>query len=162
MGADLDPCKAYSTASIAKAYLREMGLRSALEAFDVPDEILGATMSAFYGGRAEARIRKTPVPVVYTDFTSMYPTVQCLMGLWEILTAERVSFPGATGEVRELLGRITLDDCFDPAIWKDFVGFVTWKSSEITADDYIDRVTNAWKSSKPLIRFLCEAIDAPF
>ena len=49
---------------------------------DFPREVLGYAMNAFFGGRAECRIRRTPLPVVYTDFTSMYPTVNALLGNW--------------------------------------------------------------------------------
>jgi hypothetical protein len=123
---DLDPCAAYSPASIAKAYYRAMGLRSPLDQYrEIPREIYGRAMLAFYGGRAEIRVRKTIAPVVYTDFTSMYPTVQCLMGLWELLTAEKIEIEDATDDVRRFLERVTLEDCFDPTTWKKkLVGFV--------------------------------------
>ena len=52
---------------------------------------LGYAESAFFGGRTSAHIRKVPVPVVYTDFLSMYPTVNALMGLWRYVVAEEVS-----------------------------------------------------------------------
>ena len=32
-------------------------------------------MTAYYGGRVEVRIRKTPVKVTYLDFTSVYPII---------------------------------------------------------------------------------------
>ena len=48
---------------------------------DFPKKILGFAQSAFFGGRTSAHIRKTAVPVVYTDFLSMYPTVNGLMDL---------------------------------------------------------------------------------
>lgn len=77
----LDPCQAYSPASLAKAYFRAMGLRPPAERFNkILPEIHGQAMTAFYGGRAEVRIRKTVVPVAYTDFLSMYPTVQTPSG----------------------------------------------------------------------------------
>jgi len=84
----MDPCRAYSPASVAKAYLRAMGVRPmGPDLRGVPLDHVGFATSAFYGGRAEARIRRTPVPVVLTDFTSMYPTVCALMGFWPFLTA---------------------------------------------------------------------------
>jgi hypothetical protein len=120
----LDPCKAYSPASIAKAYLQEMGLRLPAEQFSsIPREMMGYAMSAFYGGRAECRIRKTPVPVVHTDFTSMYPTVQSLMGLWELISAEEIDCVEATEEVQQLLSRVSVDECFRQETWPELVGF---------------------------------------
>jgi hypothetical protein len=93
----LSPTKAFSPASVGKAYLRAMGVRPRLDRQpDFPLEVLGQGMVAYYGGRAECRIRRTPVPVVYADFLSMYPTVNSLMGLWDLVTAERVE--PATGE----------------------------------------------------------------
>lgn len=47
-------------------------------------------MNAYFGGRAECRIRRVPVPVVYMDFQSMYPTVCALMNLGKLLTCQRV------------------------------------------------------------------------
>ncbi len=121
---ELDPCAAYSTASVAKAYFRTMDLRSPSEQFrNIPRKVIGQAMSAFYGGRAECRIRKTIVPVVHTDFTSMYPTVQCLMGLWDLLSAERIEVVSATREVRRLLEAVTVDGCFRPESWPEWVGF---------------------------------------
>ncbi len=75
-------------------------------------------MTAYYGGRAECRIRRSPVPVVYLDFLSMYPTVNALMGLWAYLTADHLEVVDVTGETRQLLARVTLDDCFDPDFWR--------------------------------------------
>jgi hypothetical protein len=55
--------RAYSTASIGKAYLQAMAVKvpELVAAPDVgftPDAIRGASMQAYYGGRAEVRIRK--------------------------------------------------------------------------------------------------------
>ncbi len=85
---DLQATKAYSPASIGKAYLRAMGIPPILERQpDFPKRYLGYAQSAFFGGRTSAHIRKVPVPVVYTDFLSMYPTVNSLMDLWSFVTA---------------------------------------------------------------------------
>ena len=54
----------YSSASIAKGYLTDMGLIPPLDRWpDFPPEQMGAAMSAFYGGRAEIRHRNEPLPV---------------------------------------------------------------------------------------------------
>jgi hypothetical protein len=89
---NLQPTKAYSPASIGKAYLEAMGIGPILERQpDFPKNYLGYAQSAFFGGRTSAHIRKTPVPVVYTDFLSMYPTVNIHMGLWQLVTAEEIT-----------------------------------------------------------------------
>jgi len=88
---ELQPTKAYSPASIGKAYLRAMGITPILERQpDFPKQFLGHAQSAFFGGRTSAHIRKVPVQVRYTDFLSMYPTVNSLMGLWRYVIAQRI------------------------------------------------------------------------
>lgn len=77
-------------------------------------------MQSYYGGRAECRIRKWEVPVCPVDFMSQYPTVNELLGNWNILTADRVTFPDATRKVRKLLSEINLERCFNPTIWRQF------------------------------------------
>ena len=120
----LQPAKAYSPASIGKAYLRAMGVTPPLSrGWDVPAARLGNAFSAFYGGRAECHLRRVAVPVTYVDFTSMYPTVNGLMGLWDVLTATDLQVSDATEAVRDLLARVTLDGAFDPALWRELRGF---------------------------------------
>ena len=59
-GLRLPPDQAYSVASLGKAAIKQMGVRPILERQpDFPRDILGATMAAFYGGRAECHIRCT-------------------------------------------------------------------------------------------------------
>jgi hypothetical protein len=118
-----DETRSYSPASLAKAYYRDMGLTPVLDRGTRTNRrVLGAAMSTFYGARAECHIRKTPVPVAYTDFTSMYPTVDANMQLWDFLKCERIEFRLETQEVRDLLADMTLDDLFSRAIWPDFRG----------------------------------------
>jgi hypothetical protein len=75
-------------------------------------------MSAYFGGRAECRIRRWPVPVVPVDLTSEYPSVDALLGIWNILTAQQLEIVDATGEVRRILKSITLERLFQPWFWK--------------------------------------------
>src|SRR5215467_11356085 len=77
-------------------------------------------MQGYFGGRAECRIRKWEVPVCLVDFTSQYSTVNELLNNSSVLTAEYVTFPEATEEVRGLLSKITLDRCFERALWSSF------------------------------------------
>jgi hypothetical protein len=60
---DLRPDHAFSPASIVKAYFKKMGLIPPLQKFRLSPRIQGIAAQAFYGGRAECRIRHTSVPV---------------------------------------------------------------------------------------------------
>jgi hypothetical protein len=81
---DLRATEAYSPASIGKAYLRRMRIRPVLQRQPTFSKyLLGFAQTSYFGGRTSAHIRKFPVPVVHTDFLSMYPTVNSLMGLWQ-------------------------------------------------------------------------------
>jgi hypothetical protein len=119
----LHPDKAVSPASIGKAYLREMGIVPPSQKYEVSNVIQGIASQAYFGGRAECRIRNTPLPVVLTDFSSQYPTVNSLLGNPEILRAEWLSFDDATEEVRSLVEKITLEDCFKQETWKQMTFF---------------------------------------
>ena len=112
------PDRAYSPASIGKAYLRAMGITEPMRKFNLPAKIHGIAMAAYFGGRAECRIRRWPVPVVPVDLTSEYPSVDALLDIWDVLTAERLTFQDATKEVQRLLANVTLDALFQPAFWK--------------------------------------------
>src|SRR5258707_4415037 len=119
----LQPDRAYSPASIAKAYLDAMGVIPPKDKFKTAHRVLGIAMQAYYGGRAECRIRHVQVPVVHTDFTSQYPSVNALLGNGDVLTAARLSFDDVTNEIRELLSRVTLEHAFNPSFWKQLKFF---------------------------------------
>jgi hypothetical protein len=119
----LHPDKAVSPASVGKAYLRAMNITPPGRKFGTPDEIQGIASQGYFGGRAECKIRNTPVPVVLTDFSSQYPTVNSLLGNPEVLVAESLSFEDATEEIRKLVEKIQFDDCYDQNIWKRFKFF---------------------------------------
>ena len=126
---NLNPERAYSPASIAKAYLEAMGIIPPREKFTIPPEIQGIAMQGYFGGRAECRVRHTPVPIVHTDVRSEYPTVNTLLGLWPFLTAGELRFEDATEDVRNLLAIVTLDDAFDPEFWKKLTFFALLQPS---------------------------------
>jgi hypothetical protein len=90
---------------------------------DFPANALGWSMNAYYGGRAETAIRRTPVPIVYTDVLSMYPTINALLGLWDWHSAERLEIDHCTTEAQTLLDRVTPDMLLDPATWPELVFF---------------------------------------
>lgn len=75
--------------------------------------ILGHAMSAFFGGRAEERMVRTPVPVSVLDVRSTYPTIATLLGVQDFLFAERVEVTDTTADTRSLLGGIDLAACLE-------------------------------------------------
>jgi hypothetical protein len=75
-------------------------------------------MGAFFAGRAECTIRRTPVPITYLDFHAQFSAINNLLNCREILCAERLEFADFTGAAREMIDRVTLDDCFRPELWK--------------------------------------------
>jgi hypothetical protein len=119
----LHPDKAVSPASIGKSYLREMGIVTPAKKFKVPDYFHGIASQAYFGGRAECKIRNTPVPVVLTDFSSQYPTTNSLLGNPEVLAAESLTFEDTTEEVSGFVDKITLPDCFRQDTWKQMKFF---------------------------------------
>ena len=152
-GIALQAHKLYSPATIGANYLKAMGYRPPLEKFteiepwqlgwetdpatatrpqrksgpkhgqtDWP-ALLGQSMCAFYGGRAEARIVRTPVPVALVDFTSMYPSVNALLDTRSLLNAELIKTTNVTETIQALLGSQNLvDRCYDPVFWRDQIG----------------------------------------
>lgn len=122
----LQPTKAYSPASVGKAYLRAMGITPILERQpDFLKKYLGYAQSAFFGGRTSAHIRKVAVPVVYTDFLSMYPTVNSLMDLWPFVIAREVRVvEHCKQEVVTFLENVTADKLFQRSTWRRLTAFV--------------------------------------
>jgi hypothetical protein len=121
----LQVTKAYSPASIGKAYLEAMGIVPILARMPgFPKRYLGYAESAFFGGRASAHVRKVPVPVVYTDFLSQYSTVNVLMGLWNFVTAREIRVvEDAREELAALLREVSPEWLLDQANWKRLTGF---------------------------------------
>ncbi len=114
------PDRMFSPASVAKAYLETLTILYPSTKVKDVEVAYGIFMQSYFGGRAECRIRNWEVPVCPVDFMSQYPTVNELLGNWEILTAESVTFPDATDEIRKLLSRVTLERCFDRKFWSKF------------------------------------------
>jgi hypothetical protein len=114
------PDRMFSPASVAKAYLETLNILHPSTKVKDAEIAYGIFMQSYFGGRAECRIRNWEVPVCPVDFMSQYPTVNELLGNWEVLTAEQVTFPDATDEIRKLLSRVTLERCFDRKFWSKF------------------------------------------
>lgn len=114
----LDADRAFSSASIGKAYLDAMGMTPPLERWpEFPRDALGIAQSAFYGGRTSVRIRKAFMPVQYLDFLSDYPTVNALLGNIETLRAADVTWDGCTAEAQGLIATLDPETLFDPKTW---------------------------------------------
>lgn len=103
-----------------------MGIQPILERQpDFPKKFLGYAADAFYGGRASAHIRKRPVPVVYVDFLSMYPTVNSLMGLWQFVIAGEIRVEEeCRDEIIDFLSSVTVESLFEQSTWKSLTAFV--------------------------------------
>ena len=113
------PHRLYSEASLGKAYLREMGIapwRQRQRDFD--PKIIGAIMSAYFGGRAEVHSRREIVQTLYADFASMYPTVCTLMNLWRFVIASGLTHEDATADTQAFLDRTTIADLNRQETWK--------------------------------------------
>lgn len=117
------PDRLFSPASVAKAYLEKLNISHPIQKVANADYEYGVFMQAYFGGRAECRIRDWEVPVCPVDFMSQYPTVNELLGNGSVLTAENVTFPDATEEVRQFLSQITLESCFAREAWPQFKFF---------------------------------------
>ena len=115
---DLLPTKAFSPASIGKAYLKAMGIDSLIKKQpDFPKEVLGQAMASYYGGRAEVKARKISMPITYLDVLSMYPSVFILQDLWKMVIAEKLEIVENTEEVQAFLEGITVDRLFQKDNW---------------------------------------------
>ena len=108
-----------SEAGIGKGYLREMGIKPWREMQpDFSPDLVGKIMATYFGGRTEVHQRRVVMRVLYCDFTSMYPTVSTLMGLWRYAIAKGFTWRDATGETRGFLERVTLADLQQRDTWK--------------------------------------------
>ncbi|MEQ3627972.1 MAG: hypothetical protein ABNH49_04925 [Hyphomonas sp.] len=111
--------KILSEASIGKAYLKQMGIQPLLKCQpDIPREGFGRIMSAYYGGRAEVRIRRDIAQVLYCDFKSMYPTVNALMNLNRFVIADGYSEHEATAETQAFLDSFKIEDLKRRDAWR--------------------------------------------
>ncbi|MEP7348344.1 MAG: hypothetical protein ABI668_00145 [Sphingorhabdus sp.] len=125
----LVPEKAYSEASIGKAYLKEMGIIPWQQCQpQFPRQILANIMSTYFGGRSEVRIRRELRQVMMCDFLSMYPTVCTLMGLWNFVIADGMTTQDATAEAKAILENADLDWLQQPQSWRQLTMLVRVKA----------------------------------
>ena len=110
----------YSSASIAKQYLRLLGIEPLLRKQPrFNRRYLGYASAAYFGGRADVRLRKRDVAVRVLDYTAMYPTIFCLQRLDKLLTAPEIKAKVVTAEIKTLVGQ--MGRCsgllFEPGAW---------------------------------------------
>lgn len=119
----LEDC--YSGASIGKHLYKELGIFTFRELNpDIEDEELGFQMGALYAGRVEAAYRHIPVKCEVLDFTSMYPSVVVLTGLWEFMISSGYEKVEATEEIKAFIDQIKMEDFQNPETWKNLIGVV--------------------------------------
>jgi hypothetical protein len=138
---DLPPERCYSSATLAKGYFYAMGIKPPQEKFKISDEINGIAMNALAAGRAECVIRQTPLPVTYMDFHAQFPAISEQLKCREIQCAERLEFADFAIEARNMIEKVTLDDCFQPSLWENLRWFALVEPCE-------DVVPNRAKFSK--------------
>ena len=116
---DLQPEWAMSAASIGKGYLNAMGIPPFAERrVQIDPQLAAYGMAAFYGGRAECRIRRVDTAVVYLDFMSMYPTCNALTHTSDQITAEHITPVDNTDDVAQLVNDPNLAQrLFDRELW---------------------------------------------
>jgi hypothetical protein len=125
---DIPITRIYSEASIGKYALKQLSIKPLSECQpDFPPDILGNIMTAYYGGRTECTIRKSPTKVSVLDFTSMYPTITMLMGLWSYIIADKIEIIDATDEVREIVDATGSARARIAQNWKKYVVLVQVK-----------------------------------
>lgn len=123
----------YSAASLGKQALSQLNIKPFMQQnSDFPPEIMGYILSAYFGGRCEDRIRKTPVKVTVLDFFSMYPTVTNLLDLWEFVIADKIQYIDDTENIKRLINEFTFEDAHNRDFWKQLIVLV-----EIEPDDDI-------------------------
>jgi len=108
----------YSSASLAKQYLRLLGFRPLLDAQPAfPRKHLGYGAASYFGGRAEVRVRGD-VPVRVVDFTSMYPTIIHLQRIEPLMQGEMSAQCLPAAQIQSSLNSLTRQALYDPAFWK--------------------------------------------
>jgi hypothetical protein len=144
---DISLSQVYSSASMGKACLKQLGIKPFLESnSSFSSEIIGYTISTYYGGRCECRIRKQPVKVSVLDFRSMYPTMFILLDLWSFLTTDKIECIEGAKNVSDFIDKISIEDLQNPETWKQLNAIVEIEPNEdvlpIRMDYGNDKVLN--------------------
>jgi hypothetical protein len=125
LGLTVQATRVFSPASIAKDLYDRLGVRPLLERYPKLDpEALGLGMVAFYGGRAEAHIRKILLPCSVVDATSMYPAAAVNLGLHRFDSRRLKLGRLKSDEVAELqavLDGLSPEQLLDPGLHPELV-----------------------------------------
>jgi hypothetical protein len=117
-GVGIDAIDVFSPASIGKACLKSLGIMPHSHYNSMPAKMKGKIMTTYFGGRCECRIRDTPVKVTVLDFTSMYPSMFNVGGLYDFLIADKIDYKEDTESAITLLESIQLNDLRNQDTWK--------------------------------------------
>jgi len=113
--------KIYSSATLGKYALKQMGIQPLSRInTKINAKVKGQLMSAYFGGRCEVKIRKTPIEVSVLDFLSMYPSLTINMGLWDFIISKNIGEKEVTEEIIKFLENLKLEDLRNKEIWRSF------------------------------------------
>ena len=68
--------------------------------------------------------------MIHTDFTSQYPTVNALLGNWNVLTSSSIRFVNYRVKARALLSKAELNGAFEKDFWKQLSFFALVKPKD--------------------------------
>lgn len=127
-GLTIRPEQIFSTASLTKGFLKDMGLTPPQIKFkNINDYILGCTAQTYHGGRAECHVRGVDVPGAIYDVTSEYPMVAANLGIWELIRAKEMRIEVCTQEAREFLSNLRIEQLLDRRTWRRLAFFAKIK-----------------------------------
>lgn len=102
----------------------------------------GFFAAAYFGGRAEVRVRMMDVPVVVADVTSMYPTVFILLHLQQVLASKSLWIRDATEDTQRIIDGISLSDLERPETWQKL-------NRLVLVEPYGDMLPVRWREPLP-------------
>jgi hypothetical protein len=110
LGLTLPPDRVFSPASYAKATCDAIGITPPYGRYDGEVAGIGAAMCAAYGGWSGVGIRSVPdsppLPVRVIDVASEYPVCAHRLGIWKLLTAERLTLqPVEPAKIKRWISR---------------------------------------------------------
>jgi len=116
-------CDVHTPAALGQRYLLAMGLSTPPRITTAPDlglsvnDVLGASMAAFFPGHAQLYARRVPVLGVLADLGRQYPTVASNLHHWDWWTADHVEARDETDMMRALLAHARPEDYLRRDAW---------------------------------------------